>query len=409
MAGSTSRPLEDEPPQYRPVKFFKLENGRLAVDSTAASGSTITTTSNLLPLLDFSSVKSAEISSTLQRLSEVLVYHSRLQLTADGVVTRYQILEAEFYLRDSECHWDPFAHGEAEQEVPGRWYFHRAPRRIHSLATDAPLPRKPPAGHRGGTRKGLDLTSGGSFTTNDSQNGLAVDKHPVTGGILLRTLQRESDGKVISGPSLLVDEVIARSGASDLKDLVESKWAGDSSAFPFSAPGAKNRVTSLFIVPHTPPHVGVLPELFTSPRIGLDLSNASDSAARLEMVDKPYRFFIQPHLLTANGRAHTFFGIFRAKKVTAKPPYTDLVSTIALLTGLSESATRRYIQFYLEGQDTQVEAYVGTKGKGVSGSSEKMLKMLGALEKRREDRALTEESTEQTGVGRRMALSTSLQ
>ncbi|KAG8988937.1 hypothetical protein FRB94_000320 [Tulasnella sp. JGI-2019a] len=402
MAGGTSRPLEEdknEPPQHRPVKFLKLENGRLAMDSASLSGSTTatatatttTTNTDLLPLLDLSDVKSPEILSALQRISEVLVHHSRLQLTAGGVVTRYQILEAEFYLKDPERHWDPFTHGEDEQEVPGCWYFHRAPRRTHSLATDAPGPRKPPTGYRGGTRKGLDLTFGGSLATRDGGEEFATDKQPVRGGILLRSLQRESDGKVISGPSLLVDEIITRSGASDLKDLVDSKWLGESSAFPVSASSAKTRATSLFVAPHTPSQVGVLPELFTSPRIGLDLSNPSDSAARLEMVDKPYRFLIRPHLLTANGRAHTFFGIFRAKKVTSKPPYANLAGTIARLTGLSESATRRYIQFYLEGQDTQVEAYVGPKAKGVSGSPEKLLKMLGALEKRREDRTSTDE------------------
>lgn len=124
MAGSHSRPRdEDEPAQYRPVKLFKLDHGRIAVDSGSGSGSgsTTTHTPDLRSLLDLSDVTQGDIPSRLNRISEVLVHHSRLQLKSDGVVTRYQVLEAEFYLKDPERHWDPFAHGEDEQAVAGRW------------------------------------------------------------------------------------------------------------------------------------------------------------------------------------------------------------------------------------------------------------------------------------------------
>ncbi|KAG8862904.1 hypothetical protein FRB96_000322 [Tulasnella sp. 330] len=385
MAGSRSRPLdEEEPSQYRPLKLLKLEHGSVSVDSE--SGSTASTTPDLRSLLDLSDVIQMDIPLRVQRISEVLVHHSRLELKSDGVTTRYQVLEAEFYLKDPGRHWDPFAHGEEEQGVAGRWYFHRAPRRTHSLATDAPLPRKPPSGYRGGTRKGLDLTCGGPFMDKTAKDDKAIqhDQHPVTGGILLRTLRRESDDKVISGPSLLVDEIIARSGASGLKDLVDAMWAGDSEAFACSSADA-SRSTSLFVVPFTPKPDVALPQLFTSPRIGLDLSNPHDAAARLEMVDRPYRFFIQPRLLTANGRGHTFLGVFQAKKKMSKHSGARLVAEIARTTGLSESAAGRYMQFYLAGRETHIQAYVGEKGKGVSGSPEKLLKMMGALEKRRMD------------------------
>lgn len=219
-------------------------------------------------------------------------------------------------------------------------------------------------------------------TADDGSKHVAPDKQPVKGGILLRTLRRESDDKVISGPSLLVDEIVSRSGASSLKDLVDSRWLGDCRAFASSSLDAP-RSTGLLVVPHTPTTRDALPQLFTSPRVGLDLSSTHDASARLEMVDRPYRFFVQPHLLTANGRSHTFAGVFRAQERSD----ADLLEDIARLTGLSDGATRRYMQFYLAGRDTRVEAYVGAKGKGVSGSPEKLLKMLGALEGRREDRA----------------------
>lgn len=45
----------------------------------------------------------------------------------------------------------------------------------------------------------------------------------------------------------------------------------------------------------------------------------------------------------------------------------------------------------IAGRETGVEAYVGEKGKGVPGPPEKLLKMMGALEKRQEDIAAVNE------------------
>ncbi|KAG6903603.1 hypothetical protein DXG01_016447, partial [Tephrocybe rancida] len=71
------------------------------------------------------------------------------------------------------------------------------------------------------------------------------DKESTRGGALLRSLRRLSDNKVISGPSLLVDEILRLSSAADIPELVEQKWAKDTSAFG-------SRPVSLFLRPRSP-------------------------------------------------------------------------------------------------------------------------------------------------------------
>src|SRR5712672_735123 len=193
-------------------------------------------------------------------------------------------------------------------------YFHRVPRYNASANSG------PPA-YRGGSRKGLDLTIG--ILNSPDTSTATTEPIPVRGGILLRTLRRVSDSTVISGPSLLVDELLRSSGVADIPELVDEKWKGDISAFRASA-GASATATedmadsnqnqnTLFIgmketATQTPPF-----QMYKSPRIGLDLSHPSTrlhpSDRRIRYVSKPYRYYILPHLLTANGRGQTFLGV----------------------------------------------------------------------------------------------------
>ncbi|KAG6885596.1 hypothetical protein C0992_005019, partial [Termitomyces sp. T32_za158] len=132
--------------------------------------------------------------------------------------------------------------------------------------------------YRGGSRKGVDLTFGGSHpeTRNVSayfENAVSTvesNQSSARGGALLRSLRRVSDSKVISGPSLLVDEILRLSNAADIPELVEKKWKGDTSAFG-------SRPNSLFLrarASFSQPKAAV----YRSPRIGLELSHPGTTA-----------------------------------------------------------------------------------------------------------------------------------
>ncbi|HAX77412.1 MAG TPA: hypothetical protein DCY88_16650 [Cyanobacteria bacterium UBA11372] len=90
----------------------------------------------------------------------------------------HRLVEIEFYYF-SETHPDPFTHRAPLQLECGRWYFHRTR-----------------GSYRSGSFKGLDLTFG---------DGQAF------GGILIRSLVTP-DGKLIDGPSLCVDYLLAKAG-----------------------------------------------------------------------------------------------------------------------------------------------------------------------------------------------------
>ncbi|KAG8888871.1 hypothetical protein FRB99_004071 [Tulasnella sp. 403] len=375
MLGKTrSRSPDCEETDERPAKVLKADKGKdVAVASSAA-----TPVNDLRALLDLSEVKAEDLPKAFDRIAEKLIHHSRLQVTTDGAVQTYQLLEIEFYLRDSERHSDPFTHGEEDQKLSGRWYFHRTPKWAKEETDDA----NSPAGYRSGSRKGLDLTFAGPLATHGTTLPDTKDM-TVRGGILLRTIRRISDKKIVSGPSLLVDELLSASKTPSIPELVKEKWAEDITAFRPPDWEAPKTGTSLIVIPHKSQNMLSPPQVYTSPRIGLDLGNRSESAARIHFVDQPYRYFIQPNVLTVNGRIQTFSGLFRKLKVGKKPPYLQVVGKIVSLTGLQENVVKRYISFYEAGKAKSLDLYVGPNGRGVSSSPEKFLGMLGALEKRR--------------------------
>ena len=133
---------------------------------------------------------------------------------------------------------------------------------------------------------------------------------------MLRTLRRVSDSTVISGPSLLVDELLRSSVVDDIPELVNDKWLGAISAFraPPSAENPDLNPVSLFIgVKDKTASTRAPLQIYKSSRIGLDLSHPSTrldpSDRRVRYVSNPYRYFVLPHLLTANGRGQTFLGV----------------------------------------------------------------------------------------------------
>ncbi|KAN0126691.1 hypothetical protein V8E52_000331 [Russula decolorans] len=342
----------------------------------------------LLPLLDFSSPSlssNASIVERFDRISEHLFQRSYLVCCStkrDGGPKRvlYELLEFEFYLIKPECHSDPFTHDGEDQRLSGAWYFHRVPRHKGSATSG------PPA-YRGGSRKGLDLTIG----TPDSSNAQPV---LVRGGILLRTLRRVSDSTVISGPSLLVDELLRSSGADDIPELVNEKWLGDISAFraPPSTENPDLSPATLFIgvkeTETTTTSTRTPLQIYKSPRIGLDLSHPSTrlnpSDRRVRYVSKPYRYFILPHLLTANGRGQTFLGVHNhcvnELQISKK---SLLVGKIFSLTGLQSQTADKYLNTYREALESgELERFIGARGKGASSSPGTFLQLMGALQHR---------------------------
>jgi len=162
------------------------------------------------------------------------------------------------------------------------------------------------------------------------------------GGILLRTIRRTSDLKVISGPSLLVDEILRLSGAADIPELVEGKWGGDISAWTPDSPTGTTRPTSLSLQRRNGGTSIRKSPIYRSPRIGLELSHYSTKDSldhpRVVYVSKPYRYFIQPDLLVANGRAHTFLGVYQTCRQSGRFEGNEgsLRREVVRLTKLSE-------------------------------------------------------------------------
>jgi hypothetical protein len=252
-------------------------------------------------------------------------------------------------------------------------HFHRAPHsRNHT--NDERLP-----GYRGGTRKGLDLTFGCLVSDNP-------DKKPIRGGILLRTLRNLSVARkpLVSGPSLIVDEILRLSGAPNIADLVAHKWGDDISALPKSSSSDlhPNR-TRLYLQPVSVSGTEPPSKIFRSPRVGLDLSNpeTTDSHPRVVFVTKPYRYFMHPHLLTANGRMQTFLGIYQSFLEADKPKSdNEMTKLVANLTGMNEQTVANYLLHYRTGlMSGKLSTFVGSAGKGTSSSPSAYLRMAGTL------------------------------
>ncbi len=229
----------------------------------------------------------------------------------------------------------------------------------------------------------------GTLSSPDSSNAQPVQ---VRGGILLRTLRRVTDSTVISGPSLLVDELLRSSGADGIPELVNEKWLGDISAFraPPSAEDPDSNPATLFIgvKETTTTATRAPPQIYKSPRIGLDLSHPSTrldpSDRRVRYVSKPYRYFILPHLLTANGRGQTFLGVHdHCVNELQVSKRSLLVGKIASLTGMQSQTVDKYLTTYRDALESgELERFIGARGKGASSSPGTFLQLMGALQRR---------------------------
>ncbi|KAM5542461.1 hypothetical protein V8D89_003920 [Ganoderma adspersum] len=393
------------------------------------------TSSDLIELLDLSRLDSmSAIEARFEKIAAELLHHYRIEVKSRKGTDQLEVLELEFYLYKTDCHEDPFTHASPEQGQRGRWYFHRPPSR--SLEDGVPM-TVTHNGYRGGTRKGLDVTLGRAppamtskfFPVADPPSPEGADI--VRGGALLRSARRVSDGKVISGPSLLVDEVLRLSGAREIGELVAINWTSDISAFsPPDAPSPSSssvldtaaqlkklsasttgvvseRLSTMYLVraPQNPEGPPVCPpglgkdalvdgklRIFRSPRIGLDISHptipspsSSPAAAlahpRVTFIARPYRFFVSPYVLTANGRGQTFVGVHDA--LVARGHCTtdaEILGELVRLTGFKGPTTAKYLAELRDGlADGTLGEWTGPKGKSVTSSVMAWLRMIGTL------------------------------
>ena len=100
----------------------------------------------------------------------------------------FNIVEIEFYYFDKKLHPDCYTHCHDIQKNTLQWYLHRGSN----------------GGIKNGNRKGIDITIG---------NGVDV-----FGGVLIRSLQ-DSEGNIITGPSLSVDAIIKAMEIQDVHTL----------------------------------------------------------------------------------------------------------------------------------------------------------------------------------------------
>ena len=357
---------------------------RQRVEASTQSG----VIASLTEALDFTALNSLEeISSRFDELARMLMFSHVIHLHTPGRTSKdieYEILELEFYLHKPGCHADPFTHRATEQRQSGQWslvfvflnvqplltflrhrYFHRTPTATGVSDTS----------YRGGSRKGMDLTLGSPVSSLPSSVS-ETNSDSTRGGVLLRTIRRLKDRKVVSGPSRLVDEILAQSGAQSIPELVQSKWKDDTSAFSLVVPSSR---PSLRIIPRKAPSKITNP--FSCPRIGLDLSHRSTTNfpgdPRVAFVCKPYRYIVSPELLTFNGRPQTFVGVYDRLSESMGGSTVKLVEAIANVTGIKKQTVLGYIESLdsgLEGKRS-LNSFIRTKTRSVAD----YLVMVGAL------------------------------
>lgn len=467
----------DDDKNYVYAHSPKKPKGDLASVSPLDSGSIgpAPVTSDLEKLVNVADLSGAPhhiVEQWFNSIAEAILCNHHLVVgstsPSDGTKSEsaYEVLELEFYLWMEGSHRDPFTHGSEEQRISGQWYFHRAPQ----FSMDSHRNMTSGTMYRSGSRKGLDLTIGRPLSENsvseadntasmsrffptgglpeltttkngpsnatplnDIPNPISASKPDIRGGILLRSLRRISDGKVICGPSLLVDEILQSSNSDSIPDLVTSKWNGDINAFR-----SEGGPTFLCFRPRSDGHESSLPQavpqnatqdqkgaqspgalpptVYSSPRIGLDLSHPGTTVSkdhpRLLFLSKRYRFFTHPELLE-KGRPQTFIGIlhfclrnghtlratagknggtidtfFGKSGHSSRPsgsrtgPDGKLRSEVMKIMCVKEATVEKYFTEYFAGLDKGVmKLYIGAAGKGASTSPATYLRMVGALER----------------------------
>jgi hypothetical protein len=253
----------------------------------------------MIPWLeDFARPSDLQWEQWFSRLAGRLLNQTHLIIAGEP----HRLVDIEIYYQSSE-HPDPFAHADPIQAETGRWYFHRS----HDV-------------YRGGSFKGVDITFGSDLAR---------------AGILIRGIV-SSQGKVVDGPSLVVDYLLSRTRSPTVAHLdaaIGSRriWDGDS---PLSLIGSAAFEMSIL----------------SCARVGLSLRRARLPGAWTDYLLKPYRFVSDPSNIR-KGRAQMVISRHRAK-------YTE--EDVSRSIGCPSRVIRRYITEYEAGLATgQFEDYFG--------------------------------------------------
>jgi len=315
------------------------------------------TQTDILELLEVSGIQDdAQIQQRFREIAHEL-FQAQICCVHAGSVAYYELLEFEFYWNNHSWHPDPFCHTGPRNFC--EWHFHKAPRR--SPVETPKVSTTAAGGFRGGTRKGLDLSLGPKYPSDLPLKEGQIAHH---GGVLLRSMRRIKDGVIISGPSLLVDELLRVFEAPNPNTLVSTVWENDVGAYrePW---GSASQISRMYLVPKKVSMSGKT--YYTSPRVGLDLSNPETKPVatddRVIFIGRQYRYFRNPELLLANGRLQTFMGLMCDAKLNA---VTEGRMSKLIATGgkFSEKTVDKYISEFRRGQASgALEKFIGLGGK----------------------------------------------
>jgi 3-methyladenine DNA glycosylase Mpg len=241
----------------------------------------------------------AEYPPAFLRMAELLLHGTTLRVA--GVPHR--LTEIEFYV-NGPGHRDPFIHGDPMQKKGGFWYFHRTGGR-----------------YRSGTYKGLDI---------------AIGHEDRFGGILIRGVEQlEPLPRLLDGPCVCVDHLLALNGAPSIEQLV-SRFDGK-----IDAPAGGESPLSLEVAaaPRKQP-------IFACPRVGLTLKRSASEEGQ-KFLARPYRFLSEPKAIK-KGKPNLVTALHRAGRS---------VPEIVALSGAPKARVVRYVAAFESGKGRPAEQY----------------------------------------------------
>ena len=263
----------------------------------------------------------------------------------------------------------------------------------------------------GGPPQSVAATSDSAPSSSTAGPSVAASQGRETrGGILLRSIRKLGPKtQVISGPSLLVDQILSISGAASVAEFVETKLAGDTFAFLPDAKTGTDAPSVKLYFKHSPApskaQPGSLagffkggeshsssPKIYKSPRIGLDLSHPGTTGPevkplhpRIRFLPRRYRYFTHPSELVANGRAQTFLGIVYSRMpsdIDKGLKDRKMLAEVVRLSGMKEGTATKYLADYVGGRAggaKLLEDFIRLKGKSAASSPSTYLIMMGAI------------------------------
>jgi len=235
---------------------------------------------------------------------------NQVEIVAGG--ERLTIKEIEFYFTNP-THPDPFTHCQPLQEQSFIWYFHRTGKTYKS-----------------GTYKGLDIAIGRGSTA--------------PGGILIRTVEQLSNGKIICGPCNTVDHLLKLCGAATINDLVESQMKDDISIFG-------GQCNQLYLYPLDEPRDD---KILHTGRVGLYMTKRNVKLeVQEEYVMRNYRSIVEPRK------------VWKGKHLMVCSLLNDgkSVHEIVQVTGMKEATVGRFKESFKNGlkNDKDISYFAGKR------------------------------------------------